>query len=105
MDAQDDLWTGLKALVKPALQGAGISAMLLATFLLLNWARMTYGLWMLVPVSTIAVGGAGGGVFCYMVVRVLYPDKLWAKIFSILIFAGACFLGLVFGLSLTGDWD
>lgn len=105
MTAQNDLWTGLKMLVKPGLQGAGIAAGLLSTFLLINWARMTYGLWLLVPLSTIAVAGAGGGVFYYMLVRVLYPNQLWAKIFSILMFIGAGYLGLVFGLSLTGDWD
>ncbi len=105
MPEQDDLWTGIKTLIKPALQGGGIAIALLTTFLLINWSRLTYGPLTLIPLFTIAVGGASGGVFYHMVARVLYTGQLWAKIFSVIVFLGACYLGLVFGLSLTGDWD
>ena len=105
MTSPDDLWAGLKTLIKPGLQGAGIAAGLLAAFLLFNWNNLTYTVSMLVPLSTIAAGGAGGGIFYYVVVQVLYPKTWWAKIFSAAIFLGACFLSLVFGLSLIGLWD
>jgi hypothetical protein len=105
MALQNDLWTSLRTLVKPGLQGAGIAVGFLTAFLLINWSRLTYDVSMLVPMSTIAVGGAGGGVFYYMVAHVLYPKTLWAKIFSVAIFLGACFLGLTFGLALIGQWD
>lgn len=105
MTEQDDLWTGLKTLVKPGLQGAGIAVGFLTAFLLFNWNRLTYDASTLVPLSTIAVGGAGGGVFFYMLVRVLYPKTWWAKIFSVLMYLGICFLSLTFGLALIGQWD
>lgn len=105
MDAQNDLWTGLKTLVKPGLRGAGIAAGFLTAFLLLNWGRLTYTASMLVPLATITLGGAGGGVFYYMVAHVLYPKTWWAKIFSVLMYLGICFLSLTFGLALIGEWD
>jgi hypothetical protein len=105
MTTQDNLWTGLGRLIKPGLQGAGIAVAFMTVVLLINWARNTYTLAILIPLSTIAVGGAGGGIFYYMVARVLYPEKWWSKIFAALMFVGACYLGLVFGLSLKGDWD
>lgn len=105
MTPQNDLWTGLKKLVKPGLQGASIAVGFLATFLLINWNRITYDASTLVPLSTIAAGGAGGGVFYFLVVHVLYPKTWWAKFFSAAVFLGACFLGLTFGLALIGLWD
>lgn len=101
----NDLLTGLKTLVKPALQGAGIAVGLLTAFLLVNWNRITYDASTLVPLATIAAGGAGGGVFYFMLTRVLYPGAWWAKVFSAIIFLGACFLSLTFGLALIGQWD
>lgn len=105
MTTQNDLWTGLKTLVKPSLRGAGIAAGFLSAFLLLNWNRLTYDDSMLVPLATISAGGAGGGVFYYMVAHVLYPKTWWAKIFSVLMYLGICFLSLTFGLALIGEWD
>lgn len=108
MTAQSELWQWVKTLIKPGFQGAIIGVALLTLFLLVNWARLTYEIGMLIPMATIGVGGAAGGVIHHVLVHTLATGgwkKLAVRLISIVLYFVCLWAGLVYGLSLIGQWD
>ena len=66
------------------------------------------GEWIFMPVITVAISGAIGGVF-FFIFDQLGPAKGWPKVvFRILgfaFYAGILWLSLVLAYSITGHWD
>lgn len=66
------------------------------------------GEWILMPLVTVSISGAIGGVF-FFIFDQLGPEKGWLKvIFRILgfaFYAGILWLSLVLAYSITGHWD
>ena len=118
MTAQNELQHSLhnKSLGKRALQGAGIALVLVIIFLsiifpiggVLVGKKFWQGVWEFLPLVTVTVGGALGGIVYYLMVQVWYPSgwkKVLATIFSILVYIVLLWLSLVAGFSATGQWD
>lgn len=118
MTVQNELDHSLftKSLGYRALKGAGI-ALVLAIILLsiifpiggvLIGKKFWQGVWEFLPMVTVTIGGALGGIFYYLMVQVWYPSK-WKKvlavILSILVYFGLLWLSLIVGFSATGQWD
>ena len=96
-----------KEISKRALQGAGI-ALVLFTFFLLIPDDITYGAWILLPVITVSVGGALGGVYYSLIEQLRYEGswaKAYATISSILVYFMLLWLSLVAALNVTGHWN
>jgi hypothetical protein len=118
MNAKNELQYSLhnNSLGKRALQGAGIALVLVIIFLSIIFSigdvlvgkEFWQGVWEFLPLVTVTVGGALGGVVYYLMVEVWYPNgwkKVLATIFSILFYIVILWLSLVAGFSATGQWD
>ncbi len=66
------------------------------------------GEWILMPLITVTISGAIGGVF-YFIFDQLGPAKGWLKILfrilGMLFYVGILWLSLVLAYSITGHWD
>jgi predicted membrane channel-forming protein YqfA (hemolysin III family) len=96
-----------QSLGERAWQGAGIALVLLAIFLL-SPEDIDYGVWVILPMITVSVGGALGGIFHYLMDRLRCQGgwkKMMANIFSILVYILLLWLSLVAALNVTGHWD
>jgi hypothetical protein len=92
-----------------ALQGAALSFSLLGIFLLMMIlsGRETFDILFLIPLGTIAIGGACGGVFFYLMDYVRQHGgwkKTVANVLCIPVYFVAMWLSLVFGLAQIGLW-
>ena len=91
--------------LKRALTGAGIALLLLAGILLKVGEIES---WVYIPIITTSIGGAGGGVFYYLIRDFFFKGHKYTKLISL--FCGFCFLvifwlSLVFALAQVGLWD
>jgi hypothetical protein len=98
-----------KSLGKRAGQGAGIALVLVVIFLLmLSVGDIDYGVWVFLPMITVSVGGALGGIFYYLMDPLRYQGdwkKALANICCILVYFMLLWLSLVAALGVTGHWD
>ena len=93
-------------LSKRMLQGAGIALILIIVFLLQagdpnpEWGK----LWMIRPLIIVPLAGAMGGVFYYIMDRLLYHGGwklVLANILSLIVYIIGLWLGTVLGLAGT----
>ena len=84
------------------LLGLGLSTVFFVFF------GITRGEWLLMPLVTVGISGAIGGVF-YFIFDQLGPAKGWPKvvfqILGIAFYIGILWLSLVLAYSITGHWD
>jgi hypothetical protein len=93
-----------------ALQGGFLSFSLLGIFLLtmILLGRETFDPLFLIPLGTIAIGGACGGIFFYLMDYVRQYGgwkKVVANILCVPVYFVAMWMSLVFGLAQIGLWD
>ena len=104
------------SLGRRAMQGAGIAAVLVITFLsiiffigdVLNGKNFWQAAWEFFPLVTATAGGALGGVIYYLVVKPWNTGgwkKILATIVCIVIYVVLVWLSLIAGFSATGQWD
>ena len=118
MNAKNELQYSLhnNSLGKRALQGAGIALVLVIVFLsiifpiggVLVGKKFWQGAWEFLPLVTVTVGGALGGIVYYLMIQAWCPrgwKKVLATIFSMLVYVALLWLSLVAGFSATGQWD
>lgn len=95
-----------QSLGKRTLQGAGIALVMVIIFLL--FLLFVGGVWVSLPMATVPIGGALGAMFYYLMVKVWFRSgwkKVFATIFSILVYLIFLWLSLVIAFSITGHWD
>ena len=94
------------SLIKRIWQGTLLGLGLATVFFI--FFGITSGEWILMPLVTVGISGAIGGVF-FFIFDQLGPEKGWLKVvFRILGFAfyvGILWLSLVLAYSITGHWD
>lgn len=87
-------------------QGASLGLGLATVFFV--FLGITGGEWIFMPVVTVTISGAIGGVF-FFIFDQLGPEKGWSKvvfrILGIAFYAGILWLSLVLAYSITGHWD
>ncbi|AKD05861.1 hypothetical protein PKOR_20390 [Pontibacter korlensis] len=87
--------------------GAGIALVLLAIFLS-GGGDFNLGYWVLLPITTVSVGGALGGII-YSLMDHLRNQGRWkvavANSLSLLLYIVSVWLSLVAALNVTGHWD
>ena len=100
------------SLVKRALQGAGLSFILLSGFLMVIYftsgGDVGLGIMIFLPYATVTLGRTFGGVFYYLMDYLRYLvtwQKVVANIISFDVYFVSLWLSLVFALSITGYWD
>ncbi|KAA6434516.1 hypothetical protein FOE74_10030 [Rufibacter glacialis] len=100
----------LPPFLKAALMGAGLAFLLVSFFvLLLGSGDSSYGAWVFLPMATVSLGGAMGGVLLSYLMGLLQNQRVWQT--RIGLFAGSLlylvllWLSLVAALSVTGHWD
>ena len=95
-----------KSLGQRILQGALLGLGLATVFFI--FFGIASGEWILMPLVTVGISGAIGGVF-FFIFDQLGPEKGWLKVvFRILgfaFYAGILWLSLVLAYSITGHWD
>ncbi len=111
MTMLNELMNGLdfKMLGKRAWQGAAIGFVLLATWILLLIAKgEDFAGWIVLPFVTVSIGGAGGGIF-YYVVSHLWPaeglKKVLLNVITAVVYFATLWLSLIAALNLTGQWN
>ncbi|MBC5992397.1 potassium transporter KefB [Pontibacter cellulosilyticus] len=96
-----------RGICRGALAGAGIALVLLLIFML-ALEDIAYGVWVIIPMLTMSVGGALGGIYCCFMNH-LRVEGSWAKAYanitSTLFYILLLWLSLVAGLHATGHWD
>lgn len=102
----------VNVLGKRMAQGAGIAFVLLVLFFTVVFftSKNSIGLGnkIFVPIMSVTVGGACGGLFYYLMGYVrMYGGwkKVFANITSLLVYIIGLWLSLVYGLSLIGLWN
>lgn len=93
-------------MAKPAFVGAGV-ALLLLSALLFSTAGVRYGYWVLLPVFTVAAGGAFGGALYFVLVHLRAMAgrrKALAVLLGALVYMLSVWLSAVAAFSLTGHW-
>jgi len=96
-----------KLLAKRAFQGALISFTLVTLFLFFIGA-LNDGAWVLLPITTVTIGGACGGVFFYLATDLVFRQgtkRIIAIILSALVYAVGVWMSLIIALAITGHWD
>jgi hypothetical protein len=95
------------SLGKRAGQGAGI-ALLLVVIFLFSGEDIIYGVWVFLPMITVAVGGAFGGICYYLMDHLRYQGG-WKKVLAnsscLLVYIISLWLSLIAALNVTGHWD
>lgn len=90
-----------------ALQGAALAVVLLIAFLTAAGA-IDKGTWVFTPAATVAVGGACGGGFYYVMNHLRRHtgcNRALVNVFCLAVYAVGLWLSLIFGLSLVGLWN
>jgi len=118
MTAQNQLQRSLpaKSMGRRAWQGAGIALVLVIVFLFIIFPiggvlvgkKFWQGAWEFLPLVTVTVGGALGGIVYYLMIQAWCPrgwKKVLATVFSMLVYVALLWLSLVAGFSATGQWD
>ncbi|MCE3295878.1 MAG: hypothetical protein K0R65_1592 [Crocinitomicaceae bacterium] len=112
MTGQNETWRiyNPALLAKNALLGAGIGVALLGAFFgfIMLQAELGLGNMIFLPFLTVAIGGACGGVFYYLMgyFRQFGSwQKVVAHIISFLVYCAGLWMSLVFALAITGHWD
>ena len=93
-----------KWLGRRALQGAAITLVLLVIFLY-GGMNIDFGVWVCLPMTTVSVGGALGGICYYLMDPKRYQggrNKALANHSSILVYFLLLWLSLVAALHVTG---
>ncbi|QNF35645.1 hypothetical protein HUW51_24130 [Adhaeribacter swui] len=94
---------------KRAGQGALIALGLVTIFIVqLQAMDVDYGAWVLLPLLTVSVGGAIGGIIYYLVepARQGSNGRKWlVNISCALVYCLILWLSLIAALSVTGHWD
>lgn len=95
-----------------ALQGAALAFALISLLLIVIYFTSKgdagFGNWVLIPLFTVTVGGAFGGIFYYLMDHVRYHGgwkKIFANILSVLAYIVSLYLSLIIALNITGHWD
>lgn len=92
-------------IARRALQGTGI-ALLLYSILLIIIGEIES--WIYIPMLTISIGGACGGIFFNLISENILQQssyKFLINAFCALVFLIGFWLSLVFGLAQVGLWD
>lgn len=97
---------------KRALIGATIAVsfilLFIATSLIAKEGELAFGLWVLLPMFTVSVGGACGGIF-YHIMDILRLRGTWQKIvaniISFFVYIIGCWMSLIIALAYLGFWD
>lgn len=99
------------SLIKRALKGAGLAALLLGAFfgfIVIQGGELGFGAMIYLPFTTVAIGGAFGGALYYLADYFRYRGG-WQKVLTNIVCGLAYFvilwLSLVAALSVTGHWD
>lgn len=105
MTAQNELMHH-KSLGTRALQGAGIALVLLIIFLLS--VTGIDGEWVFLPMFTVSVGGACGGVFYYLMAPLRRQGgwkKVLANVICFFVYIAGLYFSLIAALNVTGHWS
>ncbi len=98
--------TATTPLKKRVWQGATLGLGLATVFFV--FFGIAGGEWIFMPVVTVTISGAIGGVF-YFIFDQLGPARGWPKVLFRLLgfafYAGILWLSLVLAYSITGHWD
>jgi hypothetical protein len=98
------------ALGKRVLQGAGLALTLVTAFLvfiLIAADKSEFGAWVFVPMLTVTVAGACGGILYYVMDFLRYHGgwkKAVANVLTGMVYIVALYLSLVIGLAQVGLW-
>jgi hypothetical protein len=109
MTQQNDLLHILlsKSLWKRALQGASLALLLILTFLTIV-GEITDGTWVLLPMLTVTIGGAGGGALYYLV-SLLPVHSFWKKVLvnivCLMVYFAILWFSFIWALSIVGLWN
>ncbi|RAK70466.1 potassium transporter KefB [Hymenobacter edaphi] len=95
---------------KRVAQGAGIAFILAAVFMVFfaSGARLAFGLWTVLPLLTVPVAGAFGGLLYYLLDHLRYQggwQKIVANVVSLAVYGVLLWLSLVAAFAATGLWD
>ncbi|MBG8553767.1 potassium transporter KefB [Hymenobacter guriensis] len=98
------------SLGKRILQGAGLAFGLVVVFMTVfaRGANMPFGLWTVLPLLTVPVAGAFGGIVYHLMDYLRYQgswQKLAANGISILVYFVGLWVSLVAAFAFTGLWD
>ncbi|KAA9327535.1 potassium transporter KefB [Hymenobacter busanensis] len=112
MTAQPHLPTSLhpSPLSKRLAQGAGLAFVLIALFMAVfaSGANLKFGLWAILPLLTVPVAGAFGGLL-YFLLDYLRCQGSWQKVvanvFWALAYCAGLWISLVAAFAVTGLWD
>jgi hypothetical protein len=99
-------------LSRHALLGASIAFMLIGTAALTIFTLAKnggdLGLWTALPIFTVTIGGACGGLFYYLA-HTLFPLQSWKKwvlnLACLVVYAIGLWLSLILALNFTGHWS
>lgn len=95
-----------KDLILPSSLGASLPLALLL-FVILN-KEDVFESWMAYPLTIIPLGGAAGGAFFYLMGFHWFPEgknKLFAVIFSTILYFVGLWISAVMAFAITGHWD
>lgn len=98
--------SNLKELILPAILGASVPLAWL-TFIIIMKEDL-FEPWMFYPLIFIPLGGAGGGLFFYLMGFHWFPEgnkKLIAVIFSIIFYFFSLWISAVTAFAITGHWN
>ncbi len=94
------------------LQGAGLAFALIILFLALviftSDGEIPPGIWLVVPITSVTIAGAGGGVFFYLM-DTLREKGSWQKILANIIcgitYLPGLYISLIVALKFIGMWS